>query len=182
FAAEHVGSWNSASVISSIGGNFRTVQPLVRLCRTGLAAIISRARSPGSGANVGTNTGSNIGRVAGRSSAKGPRPCARRPGWCRSFFSRPAPRRPAPCGQGLYRISHHPLRIKNQRHRAVAEDGGPGDEVDVPVKAPEIFDHCLMIAEHLIDDEAVASIFGLGHHDLFTLKLLDREVEVFPQP
>ena len=77
---------------------------------------------------------------------------------------------------------NQPMRIKDQCHSAVAQNGGTGDELNMAVEPAEVLDHCLMVAKHLVHDEAASSILGLGNHDLFPLRPVRRDIEVLPEP
>src|ERR1035441_325141 len=70
----------------------------------------------------------------------------------------------------LNRVLHQAMRIENQSHGPVAEDGGPGDHLNVAIKPAEVLDHRLVIAEHLVHDEAVMPVLGFNHHNLLALR------------
>jgi hypothetical protein len=62
------------------------------------------------------------------------------------------------------------MRIENQSHGPIAEDGGAGDHLDVSIQPAQVLDHGLMISEHLVHDEAVMAVFGFDHHDLLAFR------------
>ena len=61
------------------------------------------------------------------------------------------------------------MRIEDQSHGSVAEDGGAGNHLHIAIGVAQVLDHGLMIPEHLVDHEAVMAVLGFDHHDLFAL-------------
>src|SRR5690606_3929260 len=57
-----------------------------------------------------------------------------------------------------------PARVDDQRHAAVAEDGGAGHAGDALVVGLEVLDHDLLLAEQLVDLQRQTPAVGLDHH------------------
>ncbi len=58
-----------------------------------------------------------------------------------------------------------PLHVDDERDIAVAEDGAAGDAVDVLEVLFEAFDHDLLLADDVIDDQRdLGAAFGLAQH------------------
>jgi len=74
------------------------------------------------------------------------------------------------------------VRIEDQGHSSIAQNGGARHQIDMPVEPAQVFDHGLVISEDLVDDEAIASRFGFRNHDLLALGSFLFHVEIFPQP
>ena len=69
------------------------------------------------------------------------------------------------------------MRIKDQCHCAIAENGGAGDKLHLPVEPSEALDDRLVVAQYLVYNEAIAPILGLGDHDLLPLGTLGLYIE-----
>src|ERR1022692_2199804 len=74
------------------------------------------------------------------------------------------------------------MRIENQSHGPVAEDGGPGDHLNVAIKPAEVLDHRLVIAEHVVHHEAVMPVLGFDHHNLLAFRPGGIHLEVLAEP
>jgi len=77
---------------------------------------------------------------------------------------------------------HQPMRIKDQCHSAVAQNGGAGYKLHLPVEPSQALDDRLMVAQNLVNNEAVTPILSLGHHDLLSFGALGVYIEEVPEP
>ena len=59
----------------------------------------------------------------------------------------------------------HGVRVKDQYHRAIAEDGGAGEDIDITQDGGQRLDDDFFRIEHVIDDEAIAAFTDLDDHD-----------------
>src|SRR5580658_7355605 len=60
---------------------------------------------------------------------------------------RPAPR---PLRKGAHRFLRQSLRVENQRHCSVSQNGCAAHHLHVPVEAAQVLDHRLAIAHNLV--------------------------------
>ena len=73
------------------------------------------------------------------------------------------------------------MRIEYERHRSIPKNGGAGNHLNMAIKAAQILDYRLAIAQHFIDDQAIAPLLGFDHHDLFAIRARGTNVKVFAQ-
>src|SRR3954471_13812248 len=63
-------------------------------------------------------------------------------------------------------------QIENECHRSIAEDGGAGHTVDVPVVGFETLDDDLLLAEKVVDEEGDAAAVAVDDHDEALMQLV----------
>jgi len=73
------------------------------------------------------------------------------------------------------------MGIENESDDAVAENGGSGDDLYVPVEPAQILDDGLMIADDLVYNESVAPMLGFGDHDLLAFGPFTLYFELFAE-
>ena len=74
------------------------------------------------------------------------------------------------------------MRVQDQRHGSIAENGGAGHHLNVRDKPAQVLDDGLMISEHFVHDESVMSVLGFDHHDLLALRPGRVHLEVLAEP
>src|SRR5512140_1845715 len=81
--------------------------------------------------------------------------------------------------RSLARTAHERDDIEDQRHAAVAHDGGARHVLHLAVVGFEVLDHDLLLAEQFIHQQGDAAAFGLDHHHYGThvLEVEARHVE-----
>ena len=67
---------------------------------------------------------------------------------------------------GEVRAAGEARHVEDQRHRAVAEQGGAGVHADVLEPGGQRLDHDLLGVEHAVDDQAEPAALGLQHGDV----------------
>src|SRR5450756_520516 len=72
--------------------------------------------------------------------------------------------------------------VEDQRHRAVAEDGGAGERRDIGVQLGQRLDDGLVIGDHLVDHEADQRLAGRDDDHLLIGVWRGRRAELLAQP